>query len=206
MHSTLKQATLSPPERNPRRQQEAFDRFQHDYNHERPHEALDDRTPASCYQPSPRAMPRRVPDLEYGDDVELRRVSQQGSLKMLGERTFVSEIFAYEWLGLRALDERYFEVLYGPVRLGFLDTSGSTAFIARCTSPRGDGWGWTESGSPWKCRPEESLEIQRQDFHPSHRPWKSLRDFHIPTGSTIPFIITPGTQNPSPKSVTHVLG
>jgi putative transposase len=118
----LKQATLHPPERSARRQQEAFDRFQQEYNHERPHEALDDQTPASCYTASCRQMPRRVPELEYGDDVLVRRISQQGSLKMNGKRTFVSEIFAHEWIGLRALDERYFEVLYGPVRLGFLDT------------------------------------------------------------------------------------
>jgi putative transposase len=122
MHSTLKQATLRPPERTARRQQDAFDRFQHDYNHERPHEALADRTPARCYTPSSRPMPRRVPDLEYGDDVVVRRISQQGSLKMRGERTFVSEIFAHEWMGLRALDERYSEVLYGPVAIGYLDT------------------------------------------------------------------------------------
>lgn len=122
MHSTLKQATLVPPERNARRQQEAFDRFQHEYNHERPHEALDDATPASRYTASPRAMPRRLPELDYGDDVVVRRISQQGSLKWHGERTFISEIFAYEWLGLRALDERYSEVLYGPVAVGFFDT------------------------------------------------------------------------------------
>jgi putative transposase len=122
MHSTLKQATLAPPERNPRRQQDAFDRFQHDYNHERPHEALGDTTPASHYTASSRKMPRRVPELEYGDDVELRRISQQGSLKWKCERTFISEVFAYEWLGLRTLNERCMEVLYGPVRLGFLDT------------------------------------------------------------------------------------
>jgi transposase InsO family protein len=122
MHSTLKQATLQPPQRNPRRQQEAFDRFQQEYNHDRPHEALDDQTPASCYTASCRQMPRRVPELEYGDDVVLRRISQQGSLKMNGERTFVSEMFAHEWIGLRALDGRYFEVLYGPIRLGYLDT------------------------------------------------------------------------------------
>jgi putative transposase len=122
MHLTLKQATLSPPERDTRRQQESFQRFQHEYNCERPHEALDDRTPASFYAASCRPMPRRVPELEYGDDRQVRRVSQQGSLKMAGERTFISEIFAYEWLGLRALDERYFEVSYGPVLLGFLDT------------------------------------------------------------------------------------
>lgn len=122
MHSTLQQATLSPPERNVRRQQDAFHRFQHDYNHERPHEALHNETPASRYQPSSRQMPRRVPELEYGDDVAVRRISQQGSLRWNGERTFISEIFAYEWMGLRALDERYREVLYGPLVIGFLDT------------------------------------------------------------------------------------
>jgi transposase InsO family protein len=121
MHSTLKQATLQPPERDARRQQAAFDRFQQEYNHERPHEALADQTPASCYTASCRPMPRRVPELEYADDVVVRRISQQGSLKMHGERTFVSEIFAYQWLGLRALDERYFQVLYGPVAIGYLD-------------------------------------------------------------------------------------
>jgi len=122
MHSTLKQATLQPPERTARRQQEAFDRFLQEYNHDRPHEALDNATPASCYTASCRQMPRRVPELDYGEDVMVRRISQQGSLKVNGERTFVSEIFAHEWMGLRALYERYSEVLYGPVTLGFLDT------------------------------------------------------------------------------------
>ena len=122
MHSTLKQATLHPPQRNPRLKQKAFDRLQHEYNHERPHEALGDQTPASCCQLSSRPMPRRVPELEYGDDVIVRRISQQGSLAMKGQRTFISEILAYEWLGLRALDERYFQVFYGPLSLGFLDT------------------------------------------------------------------------------------
>jgi putative transposase len=122
MPSTLKQATLQPPERTARRQQEAFDRFLHEYNHDRPHEALDDATPASCYTASCRQMPRRVPELDYGEDVMVRRISQQGSLKVNGERTFVSEIFAHEWMGLRALDERYSQVLYGPVTVGFFDT------------------------------------------------------------------------------------
>jgi putative transposase len=121
MHATLKQATLRPPERTARRQQAAFDRFQQEYNHERPHEALADRTPASCYTASTRAMPRRVPELDYGDDIVVRRISQQGSLRLRGERTFISEIFAYERLGLRALDERYWEVLYGPLTIGYLD-------------------------------------------------------------------------------------
>ncbi len=122
MHSTLKQATLCPPERNPRRQQEAFDRFLHEYNHERPHEALGGQAPARCFAPSPRPMPRRVPELHYDEETAVRRISQQGSLRFHGVRTFVSEIFASEWLGLSALDERTWEVKYGPITVGFLDT------------------------------------------------------------------------------------
>ena len=126
MHLTLKKEATRPPGFNSLQQQDRFDAFVREFNAERPHEALADRTPASCYTPSSRPMPRRIPELQYGADVQVRRISQQGSLKWSGERTFLSEIFAYEWIGLRALDERYYEVLYGPVRLGFFDTFGHT--------------------------------------------------------------------------------
>jgi putative transposase len=122
MHLTLKQSTLTPPERNRRRQQLAFDLFRKEFNHERPHESLDNATPASWYVPSPRSMPHRLPSLEYGENIEVRTISQKGAIKWKAERTFISEIFAYEQLGLRALDERYMEVLCGPLRIGFLDT------------------------------------------------------------------------------------
>ena len=66
-------------------------------------------------------MPRRIPELVYDEDIEVRRISQQGSLKWKGERTFVSEVFAYEWIGLRPLNERLFEVRYGPLTVGYFD-------------------------------------------------------------------------------------
>src|SRR5580704_3618986 len=94
MHRTLKQETLRPPERNPHRQQDAFRRFQKIYNHERPHESLSYRTPASCYQRSNRPFPRRVPEVDYDDGVMVRRISHKGALKFQGERTFLSEIFS----------------------------------------------------------------------------------------------------------------
>jgi transposase InsO family protein len=121
MHRTLKQATAQPPRATARLQQKAFHEFQQQYNEQRPHEALDNRTPQACYQASPRCYPRGVPQLEYGDEMQTRRVSQQGSLKWNGKRTFISEVFAYQPLGLQAVDERWLEVYYGPIRLGWLD-------------------------------------------------------------------------------------
>jgi putative transposase len=122
MHRTLKQETLCPPERNPRLQQQAFHRFQKTYNDDRPHEALNYQTPASGYQRSLRPFPRRVPEVEYDDGVVVRRISDKGGLKFQGERMFVSEIFGGEWLGLRVYDDRYHEVLYGPLVIGWIDT------------------------------------------------------------------------------------
>jgi len=65
----------------------------------------------------------------------------------------------------------------------------------------------------WKCRAVEGEEIQPQDFHASHRPWKSLRDSHIPTRTTILPILIPGpnairkvSPMSSDQSVTYVPG
>ena len=121
MHRTLKQATADPPQATVRLQQKAFDSFRYEFNEHRPHEALGDLTPAACYQPSLRGYPPRVPELHYGDEFQVRRVSQQGSVKWKGERTFISEVFIYEPLGLKMLDDRWLQVYYGPIPLGWLD-------------------------------------------------------------------------------------
>jgi len=121
IHLTLKQETLQPPASTPRRQQEVFSRFQQIYNSERPHEALGNLPPAKLYQASPRRMPRRVPELEYAPDLVVRRIANKGELKWKGERTFISEVFAHELVALRPLDERYYELLFGPIRLGWFD-------------------------------------------------------------------------------------
>jgi len=121
MHRTLKEATAQPPQATARLQQKAFHEFQIQYNEQRPHEALDNHTPQDCYQASPRTYPRRVPPVHYGDEMEIRRVSQQGSVKWAGQRTFISEVFAHEPLGLKPVDERWLEIYYGPIRLGWLD-------------------------------------------------------------------------------------
>src|SRR5829696_2502091 len=65
MHKTLKAEATRPPARDRRAQQRAFDRFRTEFNDERPHEALAQGTPASCYTASPRPYPMRLAPLEY---------------------------------------------------------------------------------------------------------------------------------------------
>jgi putative transposase len=59
MHRTLKEETLHPPGSTARVQQKKFDAFRAEYNHERPHEALDDETPASRAREETRLDKRR---------------------------------------------------------------------------------------------------------------------------------------------------
>jgi len=49
-----------PPAANLGAQQRKFNRFREEFNHERQHEALDQETPASVYEPSPREMPSKL--------------------------------------------------------------------------------------------------------------------------------------------------
>src|SRR5690349_8105852 len=65
MHLTLQQETMSPMAANRRAQQHRFDQFRYEYNQQRPHQALQMHTPASCYTASPRVFPVRLREPEY---------------------------------------------------------------------------------------------------------------------------------------------
>src|SRR3954452_1723014 len=54
--------------------QQVFDAWRDVYNHERPHEALDQQVPASRYRPSSRSMPDRLPAPEYDSHEIVRAV------------------------------------------------------------------------------------------------------------------------------------
>jgi putative transposase len=118
MHKTLKAATARPPGADLPAQQQRFDRFRREYNEVRPHEALDDETPTSCYVPSMRPYPRRLPPLEYPGHFEVRRVSRNGGIRWHHVWVNVSHLLAEEYVGLEAVDEGLWDVYFGPVWLG----------------------------------------------------------------------------------------
>ncbi len=138
MHRTLKEETAQPPRRTLSEQQKAFVEFQRVYNHERPHEALEYQRPAELYVASARLYPSRLKDLAYPQGAHLRRISQQGSLKWKGQRTFVSEVLAREVVGLVEIDDGCFEVYYGLVLLGIFDAAGGLFCPMPVTEPQAD--------------------------------------------------------------------
>jgi transposase InsO family protein len=118
MHRTLKAETTRPPAANLPAQQRKFNRFLTEFNQERPHEALDQHTPASCYTASPRPMPNKIPPLEYPDRFEKRYVSRNGGIRWNNEWVNVSVCCAGEYVGLEEIDDGVWNLYFGPLKLG----------------------------------------------------------------------------------------
>jgi transposase InsO family protein len=84
--------------------QRAFDAWRIIYNHERPHEALDQEVPASRYRPSTRAMPDRLPDVEYDEGEIVRKVSTtKDYISFKGRLWKVPQAFRGERIAIRPL-------------------------------------------------------------------------------------------------------
>jgi putative transposase len=120
LQRTLKAETTRPPGANLRAQQQKFNHFRDEFNHERPHEALDMRTPAACDEPSPRAMPHKPPPFEYPDRFEVRYVSANGGSRWNRQWVNVSTTCAGAYVGLEEIDDGVWNVSFGPLTLGRL--------------------------------------------------------------------------------------
>lgn len=118
MHRTLKDETTKPPAANSRAQQRKFNTFRREFNDDRPHEGLDMNTPAQLYQPSDRAMPSKLPPLEYPDRFEVRYVSANGGIRWKHQWVNVTSAIIGEYVGLEEIDDGLWDVYFGPLKLG----------------------------------------------------------------------------------------
>ena len=118
MHLVLKRRTTRPPRSNMRTQQRAFRDFQAEFNHTRPHEALDGAVPADLYTPSPRPLPKTLKPITYPGHFETRLVSSNGGIRWYAKRVPVSRLLAGHDVGLEQVDHGLFDVYFGPIWLG----------------------------------------------------------------------------------------
>ena len=121
MHGTLKAETARPPADTAGEQQARFDRFRADFNHNRPHEALGQETPASHFRPSPRPYPQRIDEPAYAPDQAVRRVRSNGEIKWGGDLIFVSEALIGEPVGVAETETGDWIVRFAEVPLGIID-------------------------------------------------------------------------------------
>ena len=121
MHRTLKQETAAPPASRRSVQQERFDRFRQEYNEQRPHEALGQKTPATYYLSSLRLYPDRLREVEYPADWEVRRVSPAGQVRWKGAYVFVAHALEGEPVGLEPVEEGGWRVWFSFYEVGTLN-------------------------------------------------------------------------------------
>ncbi len=121
-HLTLQQEVASPPKMTLALQLQSINQFHEEYNFERPHEALNMKTPASCYQPSLKAWDGILRSPEYDTQkTKVRKVCQSGCIWLNQKEFYIGQALIGEYVGLKKNAEEVTEVYYGPIYLGTLD-------------------------------------------------------------------------------------
>jgi transposase InsO family protein len=139
-HRTLKAELLRGREfKDLKDCQKRFDPWRDVYNLERPHQALDMKTPASRYRCSETLYPEHLPTIEYGPDDEVRKVQSKGQISLKGKYYVISRAFRGYPIGLRpTVVNGCFDVYFCSHQIGCLDVQlgRSDAFalpnFARC--------------------------------------------------------------------------
>lgn len=131
MHRELKKVACSDPAADCKRQQALFAAFRHRYNDLRPHESLGQQPPARHYTASLRSYPRKLPEIEYPAQFEVRRVRSTGEIKWQGQWFFLSESLVGEPVGFQAVDNDTWILQFGPIELGYYSAADKTLNLDR---------------------------------------------------------------------------
>jgi hypothetical protein len=125
MHLTLKTETTRPPGMNSLQQQARFDDFVQEFNQERPHEALDMKTPAELYRPTARPY-RGLPEIDYPMHDRDALVTACGRICMHRKKINISTVMAGQRLGLKEVDDGIWVVSFMDYDLGYIDLEQKT--------------------------------------------------------------------------------
>jgi putative transposase len=121
MHATLKAQTAKPPADTKEAQQDRFNAFIAEYNHERPHEALGQTTPASHYTSSSRNWTDSPKSIAYNDAQAIRMVRSNGQIKWGGDLIYISDAIHGEPVGIAETSSGDWIVHYDQYPLGIIN-------------------------------------------------------------------------------------
>ena len=122
MHRDLKAACARPSAYDLKAQQRSLNRFIKEYDHERPHEALEMKTPGEIHTYSTRPFPEKIRDFDYDSDMKVQVVTQNGALRW-GSKfwVYLTVSLKGKYVGLRNKGNGIWEIYYRSVFLGFVD-------------------------------------------------------------------------------------
>ncbi|WFU05256.1 IS481 family transposase (plasmid) [Rhizobium sp. CB3171] len=124
MHLTLKKEATRPPARNILQQQARFDAFVSEFNTERPHEALNMRTPGRLVSSS--RSYEGLPEINYPFHDRDALVTNCGRICMHRKKINISTVMAGQKLGIKEVDDGIWLVSFMHYDLGYIDLEQRT--------------------------------------------------------------------------------
>ena len=121
MHRTLKQDACRPPRAHCAAQQRAFNAFRLEFNEERPHAALGNRTPTSQYRASPRLYTRELPPLEYPGHFLVKKITTGGTFRFKHRLLFIANALTDHHIGLEECNTGIWNIFFANILLAKLD-------------------------------------------------------------------------------------
>src|SRR5579871_1214970 len=115
LHGTIERELRFEPESNV---QELLEQFRNTYNWTRPHQALDQRTPGSLYQPSNRRRPAHMPEPFFPDGALIRKCQDTGIFSYGGTRYKLGRAFEGLPIGLLSDSDGGLNLAWGEFVLG----------------------------------------------------------------------------------------
>ncbi len=121
MHRTLKRQAIKPVRATCTAQQKNFDAFRREYNTERPHEHLNQETPASHYRPSPRSYPDPLPPLEYPGHFLVKKITTGGTFRFRSRLLYLANAMVDQHIGLEETDDGIWAIHFNTILLATFD-------------------------------------------------------------------------------------
>jgi transposase InsO family protein len=118
-HRTLKEdIILRYPLRTFSHAQQVFNKWRHEYNTVRPHEAIDLNVPSSRYVASVRQIPNKLPTIEYQAGAILRKVRGNGYISYNGNEYLAGEAFKNDLIEVKHdTIKNCLDIFYGEFKL-----------------------------------------------------------------------------------------
>lgn len=121
MHRDLKMEVQGQYKANLSFFQSIIDEWRIEFNNVRPHEALNYKTPAEAYTPSPVKYKGDVDELIYPFNFLRRKVSKSGKIKINNTEIFITNALAGYHLGLEMNEENRLNVWFNKFLIGEVD-------------------------------------------------------------------------------------
>ena len=122
MHRDLKAACAKPSAYDLRAQQRRLNRFVREFNHVRPHEALDMETPLSQHDFSTRPFPEKIRDFDYSPHMKVLKVTQNGSMRWGKYHwVYLTQNLSGKYVGAEQVGDTIWKVYYRKVFLGYFN-------------------------------------------------------------------------------------